>query len=262
MTFGGENRVGITAARASLSSLELGRLIRNRHKVGSRLFGEYQRIHLFYPTDRETSPPESVSNECAVLRRKPFKKSQSIAGTVPRNIYCIQPGCNYNDFETRCLCVRKIRWQLKVKDPSRHIAKVSFWRTRVFEGIMADPPFPIAMWELHNNPPWLTFPHRFIGVSDIASVRFSLPAQLLEPTPNLGMKTAVLYRPGQGSLVPTSNDAIFRILELFGSTRNFCSVCCRSLASSTCWQSCAASVTRTMVLAECSKCFASGLQKI
>lgn len=27
---------------------------------------------------------------------------------------------------------------------------------------------------------------RFIGVSDLAAVRFSLPAQLLEPTPNLG----------------------------------------------------------------------------
>ena len=31
--------------------------------------------------------------------------------------------------------------------------------------------------------PWL---YRFIGVADIASVRFSLPAHLLEPTPNLG----------------------------------------------------------------------------
>lgn len=30
---------------------------------------------------------------------------------------------------------------------------------------------------------WL---YRFIGVADIASVRFSLPAHLLEPTPNLG----------------------------------------------------------------------------
>ena len=29
---------------------------------------------------------------------------------------------------------------------------------------------------------------RFIGVTDIASVRFSLPAQLLEPTPNLGKR--------------------------------------------------------------------------
>lgn len=29
---------------------------------------------------------------------------------------------------------------------------------------------------------------RFIGVSDIASVRFSLPSQLLEPVPNLGEK--------------------------------------------------------------------------
>jgi hypothetical protein len=28
---------------------------------------------------------------------------------------------------------------------------------------------------------------RFIGVSDLAAVRFSLPAQLLEPRPNLGM---------------------------------------------------------------------------
>lgn len=28
---------------------------------------------------------------------------------------------------------------------------------------------------------------RFLGVSDLAAVRFSLPAQLLEPTPNLGM---------------------------------------------------------------------------
>jgi hypothetical protein len=27
---------------------------------------------------------------------------------------------------------------------------------------------------------------RFLGVSDLAAVRFSLPAQLLEPTPNLG----------------------------------------------------------------------------
>lgn len=32
--------------------------------------------------------------------------------------------------------------------------------------------------------------NRFVGVSDIASVRFSLPAQLLEPTPNLGTPAA------------------------------------------------------------------------
>ena len=31
--------------------------------------------------------------------------------------------------------------------------------------------------------------YRFIGVADIAAVRFSLPAHLLEPTPNLGMST-------------------------------------------------------------------------
>jgi hypothetical protein len=28
---------------------------------------------------------------------------------------------------------------------------------------------------------------RFVGVADIAAVRFSLPSQLLEPIPNLGM---------------------------------------------------------------------------
>ncbi len=37
--------------------------------------------------------------------------------------------------------------------------------------------------------------HRFIGVSDIASVRFSLPAQLLEPTPNLGKQSAPIVKP-------------------------------------------------------------------
>jgi hypothetical protein len=31
---------------------------------------------------------------------------------------------------------------------------------------------------------------RFIGVSDLAAVRFSLPAQLLEPRPNLGMSAS------------------------------------------------------------------------
>jgi hypothetical protein len=32
---------------------------------------------------------------------------------------------------------------------------------------------------------------KFIGVSDLAAVRFSLPAQLLEPRPNLGMSNTV-----------------------------------------------------------------------
>lgn len=32
----------------------------------------------------------------------------------------------------------------------------------------------------------LTTRRRFIGVADIANVRFSLPAQLIEPIPNLG----------------------------------------------------------------------------
>ncbi|MCJ1287679.1 hypothetical protein MMC26_007031 [Xylographa opegraphella] len=37
---------------------------------------------------------------------------------------------------------------------------------------------------------FLSILRKFIGVADIASVRFSLPAQLLEPTPNLGCAVA------------------------------------------------------------------------
>ena len=33
---------------------------------------------------------------------------------------------------------------------------------------------------------------RFIGVTDIAAIRFSLPSQLLEPIPNLGMRLKAL----------------------------------------------------------------------
>lgn len=35
----------------------------------------------------------------------------------------------------------------------------------------------------------ISLPVRFVGVADIASVRFSLPAHLLEPRPNLGKST-------------------------------------------------------------------------
>lgn len=44
---------------------------------------------------------------------------------------------------------------------------------------------------------------RFVGVADIASVRFSLPAQLLEPTPNLG--TTYLITGGCGTLIMKQN---------------------------------------------------------
>ena len=62
----------------------------------------------------------------------------------------------------------------------------------------------------------LTGTFRFVGVADIASVRFSLPAQLLEPTPNLG--TTVDNWGICGCWLIT------RILELFGSTGDFCEV--------------------------------------
>lgn len=42
---------------------------------------------------------------------------------------------------------------------------------------------------------------RFAGVADIASVRFSLPAHLLEPTPNLGRSDWSTPRPRRGQLI-------------------------------------------------------------
>lgn len=54
-------------------------------------------------------------------------------------------------------------------------------------------------------------------MTDIASVRFSLPAQLLEPTPNLGItKTS----PGLRSAEDITLILSIRVLELSGSTRD------------------------------------------
>ncbi|KAF2838538.1 hypothetical protein M501DRAFT_1004285 [Patellaria atrata CBS 101060] len=54
---------------------------------------------------------------------------------------------------------------------------------------------------------------RFIGVSDIASVRFSLPAQLLEPTPNLEY-WGYLDRPETFIAIGNSEEPLGRILEV------------------------------------------------
>jgi len=55
--------------------------------------------------------------------------------------------------------------------------------------------------------------HRFIGVSDIANVRFSLPAQLLEPTPNLEYWN-YLDQPSTFIAIGDSDDALDRMLEV------------------------------------------------
>jgi hypothetical protein len=58
---------------------------------------------------------------------------------------------------------------------------------------------------------------RFIGVADIAAVRFSLPANLLEPTPNLGMLLFTGLSHVIGFCLETmSLRALFRLLGLFG----------------------------------------------
>lgn len=54
---------------------------------------------------------------------------------------------------------------------------------------------------------------RFIGVSDLASVRFSLPSQLLEPTPNLEYWN-YLDSPNAFVAIGTADDPVDRMLEV------------------------------------------------
>lgn len=54
---------------------------------------------------------------------------------------------------------------------------------------------------------------KFVGVADIATVRFSLPAQLLEPTPNLEYWN-YLDQPNTFIAIGTSDDPLDRMLEV------------------------------------------------
>ncbi|KAL3446814.1 hypothetical protein BJX65DRAFT_109621 [Aspergillus insuetus] len=60
---------------------------------------------------------------------------------------------------------------------------------------------------------FLSILRKFVGVSDIASVRFSLPAQLLEPTPNLEYWN-YLDRPETFASIGKSEDPLGRMLEV------------------------------------------------
>jgi hypothetical protein len=60
---------------------------------------------------------------------------------------------------------------------------------------------------------FLSILRRFIGVTDIASVRFSLPAQLLEPTPNLEYWN-YLDRPEVFASIGKSDEDLGRMLEV------------------------------------------------
>ncbi|KAL3486177.1 putative oxysterol binding protein [Aspergillus germanicus] len=60
---------------------------------------------------------------------------------------------------------------------------------------------------------FLSILRKFVGVSDIASVRFSLPAQLLEPTPNLEYWN-YLDRPETFASIGKSDDPLGRMLEV------------------------------------------------
>lgn len=59
---------------------------------------------------------------------------------------------------------------------------------------------------------------RFIGVADIANVRFSLPAQLIEPIPNLGEARLHTASGQHGGLT------VSRVLALHRSARDLCEV--------------------------------------
>ena len=60
---------------------------------------------------------------------------------------------------------------------------------------------------------FLSILRKFVGISDLASVRFSLPAQLLEPTPNLEYWN-YLDRPETFVAIGDSDDALGRMLEV------------------------------------------------
>ncbi|PKY07697.1 hypothetical protein P168DRAFT_285901 [Aspergillus campestris IBT 28561] len=60
---------------------------------------------------------------------------------------------------------------------------------------------------------FLSILRKFIGVADIASVRFSLPAHLLEPTPNLEYWN-YLDRPETFASIGKSDDPLGRMLEV------------------------------------------------
>ncbi|KAI5293560.1 hypothetical protein KEM55_007043 [Ascosphaera atra] len=60
---------------------------------------------------------------------------------------------------------------------------------------------------------FLSILKRFIGVSDMAAVRFSLPAQLMEPIPNLEY-WHYLDRPETFASIGKSDDELGRMLEV------------------------------------------------
>ncbi|KAI1815109.1 oxysterol-binding family protein [Poronia punctata] len=60
---------------------------------------------------------------------------------------------------------------------------------------------------------FLSILRKFIGVSDLAAVRFSLPSQLLEPTPNLEYWN-YLDSPSAFAAIGTSDDPLDRMLEV------------------------------------------------
>ncbi|KAK4062153.1 uncharacterized protein Triagg1_10028 [Trichoderma aggressivum f. europaeum] len=79
------------------------------------------------------------------------------------------------------------------------------------------PPAAATPDEPHNEGSklrtFLGILRKFIGVTDLASVRFSLPSQLLEPTPNLEYWT-YLDAPNAFVAIGTSDEPLDRMLEV------------------------------------------------
>ena len=75
---------------------------------------------------------------------------------------------------------------------------------------------PLNLLFVHLPPCILTCalsPSRFIGVTDLAAVRFSLPSQLLEPTPNLEYWN-YLDSPNAFIAIGTADEPVDRMLEV------------------------------------------------
>ncbi|KAL2260020.1 hypothetical protein VTK26DRAFT_6105 [Humicola hyalothermophila] len=82
----------------------------------------------------------------------------------------------------------------------------------------ASPPVDAPEAEEHQNEgsklkTLISVLRKFIGVSDLASVRFSLPSQLLEPTPNLEYWN-YLDSPNAFVAIGTADDPVDRMLEV------------------------------------------------
>ncbi|KAK4124588.1 hypothetical protein N657DRAFT_644829 [Parathielavia appendiculata] len=91
------------------------------------------------------------------------------------------------------------------------------WGALTSSSSATPPPDTVSAEENQNEGSklrtFISILRKFIGVSDLASVRFSLPSQLLEPTPNLEYWN-YLDSPNAFVAIGTADDPVDRMLEV------------------------------------------------